>query len=31
VVEDKIYAAIKGIAKIEPKTVSQEEFDNLFK
>jgi len=31
VVEDKIYEAIKGIAKIEPKTVSQEEFDNLFK
>ena len=31
VVEDKIYAAVKGIVKIEPKTVSQEEFDNLFK
>lgn len=31
VVEDKIFDAIKGIAKIEPKTVSQEEFDKLFK
>lgn len=31
VVEDKIFAAIKGIVKIEPKTVSQEEFDKLFK
>ncbi|MBQ2067373.1 MAG: hypothetical protein II457_00415 [Paludibacteraceae bacterium] len=31
VVEDKLYEAIKGIAKIEAKTVSQEEFDKLFK
>ena len=31
VVEDKIFAAIKGIVKLEPKTVSQEEFDKLFK
>jgi FKBP-type peptidyl-prolyl cis-trans isomerase (trigger factor) len=31
VVEDKIYAAVKGVAKIEPKTVSQEDFDKLFK
>ena len=31
VVEDKIFEAVKGIAKIEPKTVSQEEFDKLFK
>ena len=31
VVEDKIFAALKGVAKIEPKTVSQEEFDKLFK
>jgi len=31
VVEDKIFDALKGIAKIEAKTVSQEEFDNLFK
>ena len=31
VVEDKIFAAIKGIVKVEPKTVSQEEFDKLFK
>ena len=30
-VEDKIYEAIKGVAKIEPKTVSQEDFDKLFK
>ena len=30
VVEDKIFDAVKGIAKIEPKTVSQEEFDKLF-
>ena len=29
--EDKIFDAVKGIAKIEPKTVSQEEFDKLFK
>ena len=29
-VEDKIYEAIKGIAKIEPKTISQEDFDKLF-
>ena len=31
VVEDKIFDAVKGIATIEPKTVSQEEFDKLFK
>ena len=31
VAEDKIFEAIKGVAKIEPKTVSQEEFDKLFK
>ena len=31
VVEDKSFDAVKGIAKIEPKTVSQEEFDKLFK
>ena len=30
-VEDKIFAAIKGVAKIEAKTVSQEDFDKLFK
>ena len=30
-VEDKIYEAIKGIVKVEPKTVSQEDFDKLFK
>ena len=30
-VKDKIFAALKGVAKIEPKTVSQEEFDKLFK
>ena len=31
VVEDKIFDALKGIAKIEPKTISQEDFDKLFK
>ena len=31
VVEDKIFEAVKGVAKIESKTVSQEEFDKLFK
>ena len=31
VVEDKIFAAVKGIVKVEAKTVSQEEFDKLFK
>jgi FKBP-type peptidyl-prolyl cis-trans isomerase (trigger factor) len=31
VVEDKIFEAIKGVAKIEAKTISQEEFDKLFK
>lgn len=31
VVEDKLFEAIKGIVKVEPKTVSQEEFDKLFK
>ena len=31
VVEDKIFEAIKGIVKVEPKKVSQEDFDKLFK
>jgi len=31
VVEDKIFAALKGVAKIEAKTVSQKDFDKLFK
>ena len=31
VVEDKIFTAIKGVAKIEAKTISQEDFDKLFK
>lgn len=31
VAEDKIFDAIKGVAKIEEKTISQEEFDKLFK
>ena len=31
VAEDKIFAAVKGVVKVEPKTVSQEEFDKLFK
>ena len=31
VVEDKIFEAVKAIVKVEPKTVSQEEFDKLFK
>jgi FKBP-type peptidyl-prolyl cis-trans isomerase (trigger factor) len=31
VVEDKIFDAVKGIAKIEPKTISHEDFDKLFK
>ena len=31
VVEDKIFAALKGVAKIEPKKISQEDFDKLFK
>ena len=30
-VEDKIFEALKGIVKVEPKTVSQEDFDKLFK
>ena len=30
-VEDKIYEALKGIVKVEAKTVSQEDFDKLFK
>jgi len=30
VAEDKIYEAIKGVAKIEAKTISQEDFDKLF-
>ena len=31
VAEDKVFEAIKGIAKIEPKTISHEDFDKLFK
>ncbi len=31
VAEDKIFEAVKGVAKIEEKTISQEEFDKLFK
>ena len=31
VVEDKIFEAVKAIVKVEPKKVSQEEFDKLFK
>jgi FKBP-type peptidyl-prolyl cis-trans isomerase (trigger factor) len=31
VVEDKIFEAIKGVAKIEAKKISQEDFDKLFK
>jgi len=31
IVEDKIFAALKGVAKIEPKKISQEDFDKLFK
>ena len=31
VVEDKIFAALKGVAKVEPKKISQEDFDKLFK
>ena len=31
VVEDKIFAAVKAIVKVEAKKVSQEEFDKLFK
>ena len=31
VVENKIYEALKGIVKVEPKTISQEEFGKLFK
>ena len=31
VAEDKIFEAIKGVAKIEEKTISQEDFDKLFK
>ena len=30
-IEDKLFEALKGIAKVEPKKVSQEEFDKLFK
>lgn len=30
-IEDKIYEAIKGVAKVEPKKISQEDFDKLFK
>ena len=31
VVEDKIFEALKGVVKVEAKTVSQEDFDKLFK
>lgn len=31
VIEDKLFEAIKGVAKIEPKKISQEDFDKLFK
>ena len=31
VVEDKLFEALKGVAKIEAKTISQENFDKLFK
>ena len=31
VVEDKLFEALKGVAKVEAKTVSQEDFDKLFK
>ena len=31
VVENKIYEALKGIVKVEPKTISQEDFGKLFK
>ena len=31
IVEDKIFAALKGVAKVEPKKISQEDFDKLFK
>ena len=31
VAEDKVFEVIKGIAKIEPKTISHEDFDKLFK
>ncbi|MBQ7382523.1 MAG: hypothetical protein IJV61_05840 [Paludibacteraceae bacterium] len=31
VVEDKLFEALKGVAKVEPKTISQEDFDKLFK
>ena len=31
VAEDKIYEALRGVVKVENKTVSQEEFDKLFK
>ena len=30
VAEDKIFEALKGVVKIEPKTILQEEFDKLF-
>ena len=31
VVEDKLFEALKGVVKVEAKTVSQEDFDKLFK
>ena len=31
VIENKIYAALKGIVKVEPKKISQEDFGKLFK
>ena len=31
IIEDKIFAKLKDVAKVEPKTVSQKDFDKLFK
>ena len=31
IIEDKIFAKLKEVAKVEPKTVSQKDFDKLFK
>ena len=31
VIENKIYEALKGIVKVEPKTISHEDFGKLFK
>jgi len=30
-IEDKLFEALKGIVKVESKTISQEDFDKLFK